>query len=211
MKVLLVYPNLFGMNMLPPAIGILNSCLKAEGHVTDLFDTTSYSTWHHLDIDSDKLKEERLNARPYDDSILRESARTGSPTAGFVAKVREFSPDLLAFSVTEDMYPNALELLRGLDPKERPPVVLGGVFPTFAPELALRKSCPLVPAHVERLEQIINRALVEGINGIVIMCSQKNDVTRMLGKASHIYTAQAGHAHIQKDDVGAQIGPSHRH
>lgn len=144
MRVLLVYPNLFGMNMLPPAIGILNSCLKADGHTTDLFDTTAYSTWHHLDIDSDKLKEERLNARPYDDTILRESARSGSPTADFVTQVREFGPDLLAFSVTEDMYPNALELLRGLDPLGRPPVVLGGVFPTFAPELALRKGRGLV-------------------------------------------------------------------
>jgi hypothetical protein len=34
------------------------------------------------------------------------------------------------------MYPNALELLRSLQPGARPPVVLGGVFPTFAPELA---------------------------------------------------------------------------
>jgi anaerobic magnesium-protoporphyrin IX monomethyl ester cyclase len=142
MKVLLVYPNIYGMNMLPPAIGILNSCLKAQGHTTDLFDTTVYERWHHHD--SDKQKEERLNARPYDDAILREHAKHSSPGADFVRKVAEFGPDLLAFSVTEDMYPNALELLRSLQPGARPPVVLGGVFPTFAPELALRKSNGLV-------------------------------------------------------------------
>lgn len=142
MNVLLVYPNLYGMNMLPPAIGILNSCLRAAGYRTDIFDTTVYERWHHLD--SDKLKEERLNARPYDDSILREHAVYTSPTEDFRRKVAEFSPDLLAFSVTEDMYPNALELLRTLDPRDRPPVVLGGVFPTFAPELAVRKSHGLV-------------------------------------------------------------------
>lgn len=142
MKVLLVYPNIYGMNMLPPAIGILNSCLKEAGHTTDLFDTTVYERWHHLD--SDKLKEERLNARPYDDAILREHAKHTSPAADFRRKVAEFGPDLLAFSATEDMYPNAIELLKALDPGERPPVVLGGVFPTFAPELALRKSNGLV-------------------------------------------------------------------
>ena len=138
MKVLLVYPNLFGMNMLPPAIGILNSCLLREGHQTALFDTTTYSDWGS--IDSDKLKEERLNARPFDDRLLRQNEKHGSPSEDFTRKVREFSPDLLAFSVTEDMYPNALELLRALDPRDRPRVVAGGVFPTFAPELALRKS-----------------------------------------------------------------------
>ena len=142
MKVLLVYPNLFGMNMLPPAIGILNSCLLREGHQTALFDTTTYSDWGS--IDSDKLKEERLNARPFDDKLLRQNEKHGSPTADFARKVREFSPDLLAFSVTEDMYPNALELLRALDGRDRPLVVAGGVFPTFAPELALRKADGLI-------------------------------------------------------------------
>ncbi|MBM3836644.1 MAG: B12-binding domain-containing radical SAM protein [Verrucomicrobia bacterium] len=138
MKILLVYPNLFGMNMLPPAIGILNSCLLREGHQTALFDTTTYSDWGSLD--SDKLKEERLNARPFDDRLLRQNEKHGSPTEDFRWKIREFSPDLLAFSVTEDMYPNALELLRALDKRDRPKVVAGGVFPTFAPELALRKA-----------------------------------------------------------------------
>jgi len=31
-KVMLVYPNLRGMNMLPPAIGLLSSVLKNKGH-----------------------------------------------------------------------------------------------------------------------------------------------------------------------------------
>ena len=42
MKVLFVYPNHKGMNMLPPAIGLLSSCLKNNGHNVDLFDTTYY-------------------------------------------------------------------------------------------------------------------------------------------------------------------------
>lgn len=31
LKVLLVYPNLRGMNMLPPAIGLLSAILKRSG------------------------------------------------------------------------------------------------------------------------------------------------------------------------------------
>jgi len=139
MKILLVYPNLFGMNMLPPAIGMLNSCLLRASHRTALFDTTSYSDWGGT-AGSDKMKEHYLNARPYDDRLLRQNEKHGSPTADFVRKVQEFSPDLIAISVTEDMYPNAVELLAMLDPKDRPRVVVGGVFATFAPELALRKA-----------------------------------------------------------------------
>ena len=39
-KVLLIYPNYRGMNMLPPAIGLLSACLLQSGHEVELFDTT---------------------------------------------------------------------------------------------------------------------------------------------------------------------------
>ena len=159
MKVLIVYPNLFGMNMLPPAIGILNSCLRREGHKVELFDTTVYSDFG-AGFDNDKQKEEQLNARPYDDSLLWDYAQQSSPSRDFNEYVRSFSPDLIAFSLTEDMYPNALTLLRAIDAKDRPPVVAGGVFPTFAPELALRKS-----------EGLIDYVLIgEGENSLPELC-----------------------------------------
>jgi anaerobic magnesium-protoporphyrin IX monomethyl ester cyclase len=143
MKILFVYPNHFGMNMLPTAIGMLNGMLKKEGHQTALFDTTSYTRWGH-DVVSDKLKEERLNARPFDDTLLRQDEKANiSPEEDFKKCVQMFSPDLIALSLVEDNFSNALELLRNL-PKDRPPVVAGGVFPTFAPELCLRLSEGLI-------------------------------------------------------------------
>lgn len=142
MKVLFVYPNLFGMNMLPPAIGILNAGLLREGHQTALFDTTSYVDWGgHV---SDKHKEENLNVRPFDDALLRQGEKHSTPSADFRRKVQEFSPDLIAISTTEDSFPNAIELLKALGPSERPLTVAGGVFPTFAPELCLRKGEGLI-------------------------------------------------------------------
>lgn len=138
MRVLLVYPNMMGMNMLPPAIGIFTALLKSRGHKVDLFDTTNYPQLEG-GFDSDKLKSENLNARPFDDSLLRRYDKSSSPQEDFVKKVNAFSPDLIAMSATEDMYPIGLHLLEGL-PKDRPKVLLGGVFATFAPELALRMS-----------------------------------------------------------------------
>lgn len=174
MKVLFVYPNLFGMNMLPPAIGILNAALLREGHTTALFDTTSYVDWGGGHI-SDKMKEKHLNVRPFDDKMLRLDEKHSLPTEDFLRKVESFSPDLIALSTTEDSYPNALDLLRALPPKDRPVVVAGGVFPTFAPELALRKSVGLIdyvligegehtlPDFCRRLERGEDMSAVEGI------------------------------------------------
>lgn len=137
MRVLLLYPNLYGMNMLPPAIGLFTSLLRRDGHEVDLFDTTVYEDL--AQVDSDKQKSDNLNARPYDDSLLKERALHTDPLIDFRQKVASFSPDLIAMSVTEDMYPIGIALLEALGGR-RPPVVVGGVFPTFAPELALRHS-----------------------------------------------------------------------
>ena len=48
-KVLFLYPNTFGMNMLPPAIALFSSLLKERGHKVDLFDATYYQTNHGTD------------------------------------------------------------------------------------------------------------------------------------------------------------------
>ena len=65
MKVLLLYPNTYGMNMIPPALGIFTAILKQEGHELQLFDTTDYvEDYRNFDME----KSENLNARPINDS-----------------------------------------------------------------------------------------------------------------------------------------------
>ena len=74
-------------------------------------------------------------ARPY--RMPHEiSELTSDPYEDFVKKVAEFKPDLLALSATEDMFPLGVKLIKALG-EERPPSICGGVFATFAPELAL--------------------------------------------------------------------------
>ncbi len=142
MKILFVYANFYGMNMLPTAIGLLTSCLKEIGHTVELFDTTTYANWHGSD--NDVLKQKNLSVRPYDDSLIKKCDKFGSPIEDFKRLVQSYSPDLIALSMTEDMYFNALELLSELDKNDRPHTVAGGVFPTFAPELVLRRSNKLI-------------------------------------------------------------------
>ena len=58
MKILFIYPNHRGMNMLPPAIGLLSSCLKREGHNVQLFDTTHYKA---VEIDGELDEKDSVN------------------------------------------------------------------------------------------------------------------------------------------------------
>jgi len=53
-KVLFIYPNSYGMNMLPPAIALFSALLKREGHKVEIFDTTYYKTDQTFDSDGSK-------------------------------------------------------------------------------------------------------------------------------------------------------------
>jgi hypothetical protein len=48
-KVLLIYPNQRGMNMLPPAIAVFSQILKNNGFEVVLFDTTYYKIGNDFD------------------------------------------------------------------------------------------------------------------------------------------------------------------
>src|SRR6185295_19888453 len=95
LKVLLVYPNLRGMNMLPPAIGLLSAVLKRGGFEVRLFDTTYYQKIDGKESDSDGSKAERLMARPF--SMPQQiSCKTTDCYDDFEKEVKEFKPNLLA-------------------------------------------------------------------------------------------------------------------
>ena len=125
--------------MLPPAIALFSALLKERGHKVDLFDSTDYPNPEEDGINSDKRKEENLNARPYDDTKLTVSFKEENVFEAFKNKVNNFSPDLLAMSTTEDMFHLGVELLKKVETKKIQ-TLLGGVFPTFAPDLVLSYS-----------------------------------------------------------------------
>jgi len=135
-KVLFLYPNLHGMNMLPPSIALLATLLKQRGHRVELFDSTNYRIPGEEWFNSDKEKEKNLNVRPYDAALLESAIHTTDVFEDFKKKVEVFSPDLIAMSCTEDIFPVGINLLKHVRDKKIP-VLVGGVFATFAPDLAL--------------------------------------------------------------------------
>jgi len=158
MKVLFLYPNLRGMNMLPPSIAMLSALLKQHGVEVDLFDTTHWRIPGEDDFDSDKAKEKNLNVRPFDFAERKVTIHETDVFEDFEKKVQSFSPDLIAVSASEDIFPIGVQLLGAL--KSRPPTILGGVFATFAPELALTYS------------EIDMVCVGEGENCIVDLCDR---------------------------------------
>ena len=139
-KVLFIYPNTFGMNMLPPAIALFSAILKQKGHDVSLFDATYYSIDYGLD--SDGTKAARLNVVPFETESLGIKMRETDWREDLDSQINSFNPDLIALSTTEDMWNLGLKMLehiKGYISRNKVPVLAGGVFPTFAPEIVIRE------------------------------------------------------------------------
>ena len=140
MKVLFIYPNHKGMNMLPPGVALLSACLKREGHKVKLFDTTYYNSVEldgNVDkSDSDASKTDRLMARPYEMPKHVVTVKYTNVFDDFRKEVENFKPDMLALSCTEDMFSLGIALIEKVKDLKIL-TVAGGVYPTFAPKLIL--------------------------------------------------------------------------
>jgi len=131
-KVLLVYPNLTMLLVPSLAIALFTGALKKAGYQVGLFDTTHY-IWGPTSLDT---RRENLQHRPFDtEKDLGVSLKTDI-IGDFIKKVDEFQPDLLIVSAVEDTFLQAVELLDAVK-EANIPNILGGVFATMAPEVAL--------------------------------------------------------------------------
>ena len=160
-KVFFIYPNTFGMNMLPPAIALFSALLKREGHQIDLFDSTYYQT--NFGVDSDGSKADRLNVVPFNPENHGIQMREADWKKDIKSQVELFGPDLIAISTTEDMWLLGIQLIEEIEfyiKHNKTPVIAGGVFPTFAPELTLR-------------HRLIDMVCVgEGENALIDLCQR---------------------------------------
>ena len=160
-NVLFIYPNTFGMNMLPPAIAMFTAILKKEGHNIDIFDTTYYSVDHGIDSDGSKM--EKLNVAPYSMENKGIRLKNTDWKKDIQDKTNRFKPDLIAISSTEDMWELGMKILHEIKDykiKNKVPVIAGGVFPTFAPDLCIK-------------DELIDVVCVgEGENALIDLCKK---------------------------------------
>ena len=132
-KVLLVYPNYSMVNLLPSNIGILSACLRQNGFEVELFDTTFYRTSEKT---LDEIRVETLQVRKFDLAEMGVKFKEGDYIEEFQAKVAEFQPDLIGVTAVEDTWPQARILIESVSDHPAP-VIVGGVFPTLAPDVSI--------------------------------------------------------------------------
>ena len=130
---MLVYPNLPLMLVPSLAIGIFTRLLKDEGYSVDLFDCTPYVN----DPDESSSPENRVKysqARSFDyERDLGVKPNFGDVGIDFRDRVLEFKPDVIFYTVVEDAFRQCHHMLKAIDDLNIPHLV-GGVFPTAAPE-----------------------------------------------------------------------------
>ena len=132
-RVLMLYPNLRTESMVPPSLALFSALMKREGYKVELFDTTNYEISTEF-ANTDRLKAANLNVRPYE---LRQDLKTSNPYEDLRKKVGSFRPNLILVTATENMFPMAINLLSSIKDLNVP-TILGGVFATFAGDLAMR-------------------------------------------------------------------------
>lgn len=139
-KVLFLYPNTYGTNMIPPAIALFSAMLKKRGHKIEIFDTTYYNTGYG--VNPNQAQEDRLAILPSNLASRGIKMNTTSWRDDLKKKVARFRPDLIAMSSTEDIWNLGVMLLNEIKDykiKNNIPVIAGGVFPTFAPEIVSKE------------------------------------------------------------------------
>jgi radical SAM superfamily enzyme YgiQ (UPF0313 family) len=136
MKILLVYPNLPLMMSPSIAMGLFNAIAIREGVDIDIFETTSYSDEYqnrHLRLAEIGAVRQNKKSETQDMFYIQP---TDKIIPDYHNKIKTFQPDVIVMSLVEDVWGIAKTLL---DQSARYdiPTVLGGIFPTSAPEMVL--------------------------------------------------------------------------
>ena len=149
-KVLIVYPNLSMMLTPSYAIGLWTTILKEQKYNVDLFDCTPYMPDYEfvgkskeedtkisesMDESASATRANKLMAsRKFDPIKLFGKPKTDL-AGDFAKKLAEFRPHAVVIStLVEDTWPQARDLMAVLSFYPEVKSIVGGVFPTMAPE-----------------------------------------------------------------------------
>lgn len=137
MRILLVYPNLPLMMAPSIAIGIFNAIGKRLGCHVEIFETTQYSN----EYSNKHIRSTEVGAnRPNKDEEIKDMFFV-QPTENIIPdlrdKINNFQPDLILISVQEDVWRMTKILVDTIKEETNCTTVLGGIFPTAAPNIVI--------------------------------------------------------------------------
>ena len=115
------------------AIGIFTKILKKKKYQVDLFDTTHYVSEENS---SPQNRVKFLQARNFDEKNDLGVRIKTDLTGDYIKKVESLKPDFIIYSVVEDCYRQTLVLMGAIKNFDIPHIV-GGVYPTAAPDICI--------------------------------------------------------------------------
>ncbi|ODS30447.1 MAG: oxidoreductase [Candidatus Scalindua rubra] len=136
-KVLLINCNTMMDVLLPVGLSLISACLKEKGFEVKLFDTTFYKISKET---GDEIRAKTLQVRKtnpeefglmYKDTDLFEDLKE---------MIEEYSPDIIGLSCIECTYELGIKMLKSIR-HYNIPLIVGGVYATFAPEYIIAEDC----------------------------------------------------------------------
>lgn len=175
-KILFVYPNKDGYPIVPLGISILSGILKNNGHIVDLFDIT-FMVPERLD---NKAREKTGQVITVDIEKYWGPGNEIDIKKEFENKILCFQPDLIAFSIVENTYGCAKKLFKMAKEITPAPIIVGGIFPTIAPEFFIEDiNVDLIcigegeKAMAELARRINNKEDISDISNLIVKTGDK--------------------------------------
>jgi radical SAM superfamily enzyme YgiQ (UPF0313 family) len=138
MKILMAYPNLPLMMSPAISVAIFNAICKKREVEYKVFETTEYSDeYSNRHIKLAKFGANRGNEKDERDSEYFNVKPESQIIPDFLEVVEDYKPDIIVMSMQEDVFHVAEKLLEAIEDKNIPHLI-GGVFPSQAPEVVLK-------------------------------------------------------------------------
>jgi radical SAM superfamily enzyme YgiQ (UPF0313 family) len=125
--------------MMSPSIaaGIFTALSKRLGVEFEMFETTTYSDeYHNRHLRMAEIGAVRQNKQNETENIFFIQP-TDKIIPDYLAKLKDYNPDLIMMSMVEDVWEIGKQLLEAGSELDIP-TILGGVFPTSAPDLLFK-------------------------------------------------------------------------
>ncbi len=170
MKVMLVYPNDRMDSLIPVGLSVISAHLKKAGHEVKLFDTTFYDTGKES---GDSFRESmgqviKVDLEKY--GVKRTKISPEQLQQNFRQAVLDYQPRLIGFSTLEMTYEQGLELANSIKDISIPKI-FGGIYPTFAPRIALKE---------QAIDMICEGEGEEMLPELATALERGEDITRIL-------------------------------
>ncbi len=136
-KVLLINCNTMMDVLLPVGLSLISACLKEKGFGVKLFDTTFYKTATET---GDEMRAKNLQVKKTNPEELGITYKGTDLFEDLKEVVEEYSPNIIGLSCIECTYELGIEMLKSIR-HYNIPIIVGGVFATFAPEEIIAEDC----------------------------------------------------------------------